>query len=159
MKLKNKIPYNIKKTLPILSLAAASLFISSCDKEDEPIVPTIDVELEVNQFSLERLYESENGVFSPGELAVKYAQDPLIRTVYLVPIGSWSNFSALNISEFRKFILKSFFDYSSKFKGKGDFNFALGEASKVPEDSLWYVSKGWTINKYRTGPWAKGKSR
>ena len=31
---------------------------------------------------------------------------------------------------------------------RGDFNFKLGEASKVPEDSLWYVKHGWTINEY-----------
>ena len=36
---------------------------------------------------------------------------------------------------------------SPKMRGRGDFDFKLGEASKVPDDSLWFIKQGWTINK------------
>ena len=146
MKLKKIFPYNIKKALPVLGLAGASLFMAGCEK-DEPVAPTTDVEIEICYFSLDRLFYEDNGIVKPSELAQYYVSKPEVGNIYILSSGSWSSYNSYKIHDLRKNALEHVFNYSSKFKGKGDFNFDLGEASKVPEDSLWYVSKGWTINK------------
>lgn len=160
MKLKKIFPYNIKKALPVLGLAGASFFMGGCDKNDEPVVPTMDLVVEIDQLNSGILfYDDENDVRHPSKMIQEYVADPKVRTIYLVPNDNWYNFIASSITGLRKYTLEFLLNYSDKIKGVGDFNFALGEASKVPEDSLWYVSKGWTINKYRSGPWARAKSR
>ena len=160
MKLKKVFPYNIKRALPVLGLAGASLFMAGCNKDDEPtvptepITPTVDVVLTFSSIRYEDiLYIDENGERYPSELIKSYVKDPNVRAVYLVPSSSWSHYNAEAISKMRSVTLEPvLLAYSPKIKGKGDFSFKWGEASKVPEDSLWYVSKGWTINKYRDGP-------
>ena len=166
MRLKKELPYNIKKALTIFGLTGASLFMAGCNKDDEPtvptepITPTVDVVVEMDQLKPSVLfYDDENDVRHPSKLIQGYVADPRVRTVYLKPNDNWYNYKVPSITGLRKNTLEMLLNYSDKIKGVGDFNFALGEASKVPEDSLWYVDNGWTINKYRTGPWAKGKSR
>ena len=66
-----------------------------------------------------------------------------------MPTENWNNYSAKAITGLRKLTLEMLLNYSDKIKGRGDFNFTLGEASKVPQDSLWYVKNGWTINFFR----------
>lgn len=76
-----------------------------------------------------------------------YAKNPTIRTIYIVPAGEWYVCAAHNITYLRNNFLQPRLNVSPKIRGKGDFDFEVGEASKVPEDSLWYVANGWTINK------------
>ena len=160
MRLKKALPYNIKKALPVLGLAGASLFMAGCNKDDEPVVPTMDLVVEIDQLNSGILfYDDENDVRHPSKMIQEYVADPKVRTIYLVPNDNWYNFIASSITGLRKYTLEFLLNYSDKIKGVGDFNFALGEASKVPEDSLWYVSKGWTINKYRTASESKAKHR
>ena len=66
-----------------------------------------------------------------------------------MPEGPWYTYVASTITGVRHNVFERMFEYSPKFRGKGDFDFYPGAASQVPADSLWYVSKGWTINKYR----------
>ena len=75
------------------------------------------------------------------------ANDKTIRYIYLVPTNTWGGMKDKNITALRKNVLQPAIEISPKIKGKGDFNFHLGSASKVPADSLWYVQRGWTINK------------
>ncbi|MBO4626027.1 MAG: hypothetical protein J5679_01985 [Alphaproteobacteria bacterium] len=76
-----------------------------------------------------------------------YANDSTVRAIYLVPTGSWSNTYASNITFMRNNFMEPRIKVSPKIHGRGDFNFKLGEASKVPDDSIWFTKQGWTINK------------
>ena len=128
----------------MLGIAGASLFLGGCEKNE----PQRDIELHFNQDDFSAIsYEDIYGHRHISELAKAYADDPQVGRIYVIPDGNWSNW--LNVNGLRKNGLEPLFDYSSKFIGKGDFNFYPGAASLVPEDSLWYVSKGFTINKYR----------
>ena len=76
-----------------------------------------------------------------------YAKDETIKAIYLVPTGHWGGCTAYNITYARNNFLQPRLNISPKIRGRGDFDFKLGEASKVPDDSLWFVKNGWTINK------------
>ncbi len=145
MQFKKILPYKLKRLVPMLGLAGASLFMTGCEKEE----PIYSVELDFSKDDYSNLiyeYLSNIGVSN----AVKvYQEDPYIDVIYLVPDGDWSNFKENDIANFRQKVLDRVFDYSSKVRGKGNLNFYPGAASKIPEDSLWYVSKGWTINKQK----------
>ena len=149
MRLKKELPYNIKKALTIFGLTGASFFMAGCEK-DEPAVPTMDLVVEINQSTPELLfYDDENKVRHPSKMIQEYVADPKVRTIYLMPTENWNNYSAKGITGLRKLTLEMLLNYSDKIKGRGDFNFTIGEASKVPQDSLWYVKNGWTINFFR----------
>ena len=136
MKFAKTIPYKIKRILPMLGIAGASLFMGGCEK-DEPITPTRDVEL---MFVKEDFNIFESGVIRD------LAEQPDIRTVYLVPDGSWVAYGHLNIYDLVNDYLRPAINISPKVRGKGDFNFWPGAASLVPQDSLWITQQGWTIN-------------
>ncbi len=146
MQFKKTIPYKLKRIIPMLGIAGASLFMGGCEKEE----PLRDVELHFNQedYSTILYMDIYNNRYI-SEMAKTYADDPTVGTIYLIPDGNWETYVSMTINGLRKNILERVFDYSPKFKGKGDFNFHPGAASEVPQDSLWLVSKGFTINKYR----------
>jgi len=139
MRFTDKIKYNIKRGLPILAIAGAGL-MSSCDKDDEPEVPPHDVELVFDRYTGEKVLALP--------ILKKYINDPSVRTLYLVVEGEWQNWEAANISDCRKRFFQPRIEMSPKIRGKGDWRFPVGIASKVPNDSLWFVQQGWTINKY-----------
>ena len=150
MKIKKIMPYNIRKILPMIGIAGASLMMGGCQKEQ----PTRDVELRFSTSDYSNIilkHPDETSYSLSREVSdiIKYLDaQPNIRTIYLVPKDNWSTLKATNISSLRDKVLSYAIDYSPKVRGRGDFNFKLGEASKVPEDSLWYVKHGWTINEY-----------
>lgn len=133
MKIQKTIPYYLKRALPILGFAGATL-TTSCEKEPDPMY---DVEL---TFSIDKTIEMSE--------IERYAQDPSVRTIYLVPIDDWQRAKYGNINFMRKNFLQPRLDISPKVWGRGNFNFIPGEASVVPGDSLWYIQHGWTINKH-----------
>lgn len=149
MKIKKIMPYNIRKILPMIGIAGASLMMGGCQKEQQP---TRDVELTFSNTEASNvilIHPDETYLTLSREVSdiIKYLDaQPDIRTIYLVPKDNWSTLKATNISSLRDKVLSYAIDYSPKVRGRGDFNFKLGEASKVPEDSLWYVKNGWTIN-------------
>ena len=121
----------LKRALPVLGFAGATLF-TSCEKDE----PMRDVELTFSDFKSIEMSEIE-----------QYAQDPSVRTIYLVPIGDWQIGTYRNINILRNNFLQPRLDISPKVCGRGDFNFTPGQASVIPGDSLWYIQHGWTINK------------
>ena len=151
MKIKKIVPYNIRKILPMIGIAGASLMMGGCQKEEQP---THDVELTFSNTdgsNIILIHPDETPLTLSREVSdiIKYLDaQPDIRTIYLVPKDNWSTREAIHISSLRDNVLSYPIDYSPKVRGRGDFNFKLGEASKVPEDSLWYVKHGWTINEY-----------
>ncbi|MCH5335144.1 MAG: hypothetical protein J1D86_05000 [Alistipes sp.] len=123
------------KKLLFISLFAA-LLAAGCSKEE----PTKDVEIVFNQDELKLVKKDAIQEI----LNSKGANN--IRNIYLIPEeGTWSNVS--NVQAMRNNVLQPSLELSPKVRGKGDFNFMVGRASKVPEDSLWFVQHGWTINK------------
>ncbi len=140
MRFTDKIKYNIKRGLPILAIAGAGL-MSSCDKDDEPEMPIHDVEIPFD------LYTADNVLAFP--ILQKYVSDPSVRTIYLTAEveREWENFTPANIQDCRTRFLQPRIELSKKIRGKGDFLFPVGIASQVPNDSLWIVQQGWTINK------------
>lgn len=146
MQFKKVVPYKIRRLIPMLGMAGATLFMGGCDKE-ETIVPTRDVEVKIHQLETEKWFYDDGGVRYPSLSIQQLLKDPSVRTVYLVPDGSWCNFFQKEIARLRIYTLEPLLNFSPKLRGKGDFDFVEGEASKIPEDSLWYVANGWTINK------------
>lgn len=131
-----KIKYNLKHAIPMLAIAGAGL-MTSCDKDDD--LPMHDVEIHfTGQTGDEKL---------TFEILQKYINDPSVRYIYMVAEGNWGGVIARNITEMRERFFQPRIEMSKKMHGRGDFNFQLGEASKVPDDSIWYTQQGWTINK------------
>ncbi len=146
MRFKKIVPYKIKRILPMLGIAGASLFMGGCEKDE----PLRDVELHFNCDDYSAIINiTPDEQFFISDIAKSYADDPTVRTIYLIPEGEWYTYVANTIVALRQNGLEPLFKYSPKFRGKGDFEFYPGAASKVPQDSLWFVSKGFTINKYR----------
>lgn len=129
---------NLKRYIPIVAVAFC-LFTSCKKAEESDPEPNKEVEIEFdmgdfeNQLNFPKLQE--------------LVKDKEIRSIYLIAVRHWDSFSAKNISLLRINFFQKRIEMSSKIRGRGDFDFKLGEASKVPEDSLWFVQQGWTINK------------
>ena len=140
MKLLNKVtPYSLKNAALCVMLATV---MGGCKNDDPEPTPTKDIDIVFGQASLELVEEDAIKEILNGTDAKS------IRTIYLVPMeGTWSNFNVKAMQSMRNRQLEPSLNLSPKVKGKGDFNFKLGEASKSPTDSLWYVKNGWTINK------------
>ena len=138
MQFKKIVPYKIKRLIPMLGLAGATLAAPSCEKEP---IPTRDEFLVFDQYN-----------FLTVEQIQQAAAPSDVKTVYLVPRGDWFNYQSQNISLLSK-QLQSWIDASPKARGQGDFEFFVGEAAAVPEDSLRIVRNGWTINAYVQDPW------
>ena len=130
MQFKQVVPYKLKRLIPMLGIAGASFFLGGCEK-NEP-------QRDVNLF----FYD---GKLVDTSLIQEIASQPDVRTIYLIPQGDWFTCYANNIRIFTP-KLKQMINASPKTRGQGDFNFFPGEASKVPEDSLWITQQGWTIN-------------
>ena len=134
----------------MIGIAGASLMMGGCQKEKPPR----DIELtftkdDVSNVVLIHTKEIETVISREVSDIIKYLDaKPDIRTIYLIPYYDWKNVSAQDITDLRNNVLSYAIDYSPKVRGRGDFNFRLGQASNVPEDSLWYVKHGWTINEY-----------
>ena len=150
MKIKKTVPYNIRKILPMIGIAGASLMMGGCQKEQ----PTRDIELRFstsNYSNVILIHPDETPRRLSREVSdiIKYLDaQPDVRTIYLVPYYDWSLYHSQSITGIRDNFLSYAIDYSPKVRGRGDFNFKLGEASKVPDDSLWFVKHGWTINEF-----------
>ena len=129
----------MKCYIPIAVIAVALCLPLSCKKSN--VEATRDVEIKFDIGTVDKNLDME--------VLKELVQDKTVKNIYLTAIspGGWSGFVARNISQARERFLQPRMELSPKLHGRGDFNFKWGEASKVPEDSLWYVQQGWTINK------------
>ncbi len=151
MKYTKMLSYKLKKALPAIGMMGSMLMTTSCEQEKD--------DYENQQKTIELtfgVWDSHNivkilpdGTRTVSDTIIKYANDPTIKTIYLVTNDDWSGCTHPTITAIRVNGVEHPINYSSKVRGKGDFNFRLGEASRVPEDSLWFVRNGWTINKNR----------
>ncbi len=149
MKFNKSIPYKIKRILPILGLAGLST-ISSCSKEDDLINLDLQEEITIkfsdDEFRTVLILDEKQRTVGPNEAIMYYVAQPEIKTIYIEPIGNWYGYRWNFIPNIRKTILEPLINYSPKIRGKGNFNFFPGDASRCPEDSLWITQQGWTIN-------------
>lgn len=143
MKFYKVIPYKIRRAISMAAIIGAPIIPTACggltpEPEPEP-EPTREIEIKFN---------NENGdKILTFEALQNYANDKTVKTIYLIPTAHWNGNVAGNITFMRNNFLQPRLSISPKIQGRGDFDFKLGEASKVPNDSLWFVKNGWTINK------------
>ena len=123
-----------KSVLFLLALAGAAL-LTACEKDE----PMHDVEI--------TFYKDDDVSF---DVLESLAADPTVRNIYLIPPQNdrYEVFGPEHITASMKWFWEPRFEISPKIHGRGDIRFKPGYASQVPEDSLWFLSKGWTINKY-----------
>jgi len=138
------VPYKLRRALSMAAIAGAPLLpVSCCKIQQDPIPPqqpTHDAEIEFRPENIAKALDKT--------VLQSLADDETVRYIYLTPAEHcWGGWTKGNITDLRTKGLQICTDISPKIRGRGDFNFKLGEASKVPEDSLWFVKNGWTINK------------
>ncbi len=78
----------------------------------------------------------------------KYVNDRYVDSIYLV-LNMGSTFGSMaqsTITSYRNYIQQRT-DLSPRIRGRGDFYFRQGVV--LPDDSLYFVSKGWTVNAFR----------
>lgn len=137
------LPYKIKRLIPMTALALAPT-ITSCDK-----TPTTPPEPVDTRYDVELGFTPLNTKYFEIDYIQQQIDNPDIRYIYIVPHESvnWPRYTRNNIPALRRSLAERL-ALSPRVRGRGDFPFKVGEASQVPEDSLWYVQNGWTINKH-----------
>ena len=152
MRLLNRISSAIKRAIPTIGIAGLTVLPAACDTDDtrqditESKIAKHNVELPFKDAQLDLGRYLNNNIY-PDKLLQEYIDDENIDSIYLIPVVPWHSYTATDITNFRQNVLQPIMEMSPKLRGQGDFNFFRGEASKVPEDSLWFVANGWTINK------------
>ena len=151
MKYTKMLPYKLKKALPAIGMMGSMLMTTSCEQEkDDDETPHKTIELTFSDTDSHNIIKKHpDGTRTVSDTIIKYVNDPTVKTIYLIPDDDWNHYFDFDITALRVNGVEHPINYSPKVRGKGDLNFRLGEASKVPEDSLWFVRNGWTINKYR----------
>ena len=133
------IPNHMKRFVALIAVVPiAFVLLLSCKRENQDPEPTREVDIEFNHNDLNEQLEKQK--------IQELVSDKTIRVIYLTTTQHWTAWTAKNIEALRPFLQKRI-EMSSKVRGRGDFDFKLGEASKVPSDSLWFTQNGWTINK------------
>lgn len=135
MKILQKLPYKLKTALPILALAGASMVPVSCSDDDEKDLKH-DVELEWFY-----MYYDEIGT---AEIQ-RHLDDPMVNNVYLKYLNKGAMFRGANVPYLLRPFLNDLLSVDpARVHGRGNLQFEVGTCPK--EDSLWLVSKGWTVN-------------
>ena len=143
--------------------AALSWGFASCDNDknlpDDPLdnkTPNTPTETPVEpvvKVNKELYFSQTDGIQISFDTLNKYLAMENIDTIFMVPQGSFHASSALGYQYFklaRTNLLEPRTNLSPRIRGKGDFIINPGYPSQAPEDSLWFVSKGWTVNKFFT---------
>lgn len=139
MNFNQTVKYNLKRVLPILGIAGATL-LPACkkDKEKEPEIQKHDVEIEFAQYHYELL--------APDTIAERLSH-PDVRNVYMVPSNDdFTNVSSKYAGIVIDAVLQPAVNVApDRVFGRGNLRFTPGVI--LEKDSLWLVQHGWTINK------------
>lgn len=149
----------IKILIPILLLLNVIAFVSCKNDKNEPDdpldkTPNTPVETPVEPVVKinKELYFSQKDITQISfDTLYKYLAMDNIDTIFMIPQGTFASPNSLGLGyHYFELVcdnLKSRTDLSPRIRGKGDFVTNPGHPSQAPEDSLWFVSKGWTVNK------------
>lgn len=129
-----------------LLLLAICLSFSACDKGDkyEPDEPIV-----IQKQNIELMFSDTDISHIETDTILHYLSMDNVDTVYLVPRGTFyppNNLGGAYVGLVREHMEKRT-DLSPRVRGKGDMEFGPNIPAQVPQDSLWFVSKGWTVNK------------
>ena len=156
-----KIPYSLKRIVPMAMLAGATVFGGGCKPQNEPDDPLdktpntptetpVETVVKVNK----ELYFSQYDVIQISfDTLNKYLAMDNIDTIFMIPQGVFVASNALGYHYFelaRSNVLEPRTNLSPRIRGKGSFNTYIGHPTQALQDSLWFVSKGWTVNKFYT---------
>lgn len=143
-------------------LSIAMLFATACDNGNEPddvtTPPVVETPTEtpvepIVKVNKELYFSQTDGIQISFDTLNKYLAMENIDTIFMVPQGAFFASGALGYHYFelaRSNLLEPRTNLSPRIRGKGDFVTNPGHPSQAPEDSLWFVSKGWTVNKFYT---------
>ncbi|WP_251622945.1 hypothetical protein [Odoribacter lunatus] len=133
-----KFSYKLSRMGMMAAIGAATLGACSKDDGDDNFIEQNDVRVEFSQL--------RNGFdrLNPDTIRM-IASRPDVKNIYLVPVDIWNNLVTRNIQLLRKNLLSPAIDAApGRVFGEGDFRFKPGAVNV--DDSLWFVSKGWTVN-------------
>lgn len=139
---------NFLRNLNLIAILFFAMGMSSCSKDDPEIEPH-DVELKFNSQSLGSYMDEIRDLNNLRNLAA----DKSVSNIYLTIMEDnyfGSNWAPFNYKVMRNY-MEERFAISPKIKGRGNFNFYTPLRCE-PEDSLWFVDHGWTINKQLQNP-------
>ena len=138
MKFNQTVKYNLKRVLPILGIAGATLLPACREHRNEPEPQKHSVDLKWFQDYYEEI--------TPENIQ-KNLDDPTVDTVYLALVngGDFTNLYKENVEFMRENSLGPRIEMGKgRVRGKGNFVFYPGRVA--PADSLWLVQQGWTVN-------------
>ena len=149
----------IKILIPILLLLNVIAFVSCKNDKNEPDDPLEDKTLvetpvePVVKVNKELYFTESDGTQISFDTLNKYLAMDNIDTIFMIPQGDFFSKNSLGLGHHyfelvRSNVLEPRTDLSPRIRGKGDFVTDLGHPTQALEDSLWFVSKGWTVNKY-----------
>ena len=143
MNFNKTVKYNLKRVLPILGIAGATL-LPACrggQNEPEPKPTPVVQKHDTTLYFADMSYDN----IAPENIQ-RYLADTNIINIYLEP--NPSNFDGATteyITALRELIFTPALNTDPKrVHGRGNFVFYPGAA--LPADSLWIVQQGWTIN-------------
>ena len=143
MNFNKTVKYNLKRILPILGIAGATL-LPACrggQNEPEPKPTPVVQKHDTTLYFADMSYDN----IAPENIQ-RYLADTNIINIYLEP--NPSNFDGATteyITALRELIFTPALNTDPKrVHGRGNFLFYPGVA--LPADSLWIVQQGWTIN-------------
>ena len=159
MKLKQTLPYKLKRVVPILGLAGASLF-TACEKPVEPD-PRHDTVHTWNHSEYDRIVRAftyKDSAFSTLPQRVRASADSaLVRNVILefadtalLPTATYSNFA----SNIRHVIVDSILapiapENRAKVRGRGEIDALVLDLDQNDPDSIWLTDFGYTLTNVR----------
>lgn len=148
MQFKKILLYKLKSILPILGVAGVGV-VSSCEKvgpteRPEDKIPTTSVNIEMYGSGVRNPVDYYAPIIVP--MVRAYAKQEYIDSVYITATGQWGHCAIEDITNLRLKVLEPAINGSEKVHGRGNFEFYPGLASKVPDDSTWFVKHGWTLN-------------
>ena len=138
MKFNQTVKYNLKRVLPILGIAGATLLPACREHRNEPEPQKHSVDLKWFQGYYEEI--------TPENIQ-KNLDDPTVDTIYLALVngGDFTNLYKENVEFMRENSLGPRIEMGKgRVRGKGNFVFYPGRVA--PADSLWLVQQGWTVN-------------
>ncbi len=155
MKFNETVKYNLKRILPILGIAGMTMLPACRGHENEPEPQPVDTTKVTHEDTVPHIQKHDVELkwfqqyyeeITP-EIIQANLNDSTVANVYLKLVngGDYTNCGPSNFAHLRKKFLTPRLELdSTRVFGRGNFKTMPGYIA--PEDSLWFVQKGWTVN-------------